>query len=313
VTREPIEHEPVLCDELMSIAAPQPGEMVVDTTIGHGGHAHLLTQAIGPAGRLIGLDVDEKNLARARRRVEAAMGTAVGPHLDLVRENFSRLEDVLDLLGVAHVDLILADLGVSTDQLLDASTGLSFTEDGLLDMRLDDRLETTASDLVNRLSERELSDLIWHSSQERFSRRIAKRICQVRREGRIKTTLQLVRIVCSALGVSLQSHRSKIHPATRTFLALRIAVNEEIESLKALLAAAANRLAPGGRIAVISFHSGEDRIVKKDFLNRRRNGAYEILTKKPINPTSEEVRRNPRSRSAKLRVARQKPSVSNAA
>ena len=313
MTRDSIEHEPVLCDALMSIAAPQPGETVVDATIGHGGHAHLLTQAIGPSGRLIGLDVDEENLARTRRRIEATTGTSVGPHLDLIRENFSRLEDVLDTLGVAHVDLILADLGVSTDQLLDASTGLSFSEDGPLDMRLDDRLTTTAADLVNRLRERELSDLIWNNSQERFSRRIAKRICQVRRDGRIKTASQFVRIVCSALRVSPQSHRSRIHPATRTFLALRIAVNEEFENLKALLAAAVNRLAPGGRIAVISFHSGEDRIVKRDFLDRRKNRAYEILTKKPINPTSEEVRRNPRSRSAKLRVAQRKPPVSNAA
>lgn len=297
----------------MSIAAPQPGETVVDATIGHGGHARLLTQAIGPSGRLIGLDVDEQNLVRTRQQLEAAAGTAAGPHLDLVRENFSRLEDVLDALGVAHADLILADLGVSTDQLLDVSTGLSFSEDGPLDMRLDDRQKTTAADLINRLSERELSDLIWFNSQERFSRRIAKRICQVRRDGRIKTTSQLVRIVCSALGVSPESHRSKIHPATRTFLALRIAVNEELDNLKALLAAAANRLAPGGRIAVISFHSGEDRIVKRDFLHRRQSEAYEILTKKPINPTSEEVRRNPRSRSAKLRVARLKPLVPNAA
>jgi 16S rRNA (cytosine1402-N4)-methyltransferase len=284
----------------------------VDVTVGHGGHAHLLTQAIGPSGRLIGLDVDNANLNRTRQLLEDTIGTAVGPHLDLIRENFSELEDVLDALGVAHVDLILADLGVSTDQLLDASLGLSFSEDGPLDMRLDDRLKTTAADLVNRLSERDLSDLIWYNSQERYSRRVAKRICQVRREGRIKTTSQLVRIVCSALGVSPETHRAKIHPATRTFLALRIAVNDEIQSLKTLLNAAANRLGPGGRIAVISFHSGEDRIVKRDFLDRRRSGAYEILTKKPINPTRVEVRRNPRSRSAKLRVARQNPAVSNA-
>jgi 16S rRNA (cytosine1402-N4)-methyltransferase len=307
VTRESIEHEPVLCEELMSIAAPRPGETVVDATVGHGGHSRLLIQAIGPSGRLIGLDVDERNLTRAGQQLETAAGTSAGPHLDLIRENFSGLQDVLDTLGVAQVDLILADLGVSTDQLLDASTGLSFTEDGPLDMRLDDRLETTATDLVNRLSERDLSDLIWSNSQERFSRRIAKRICQVRREGRIKTTGELVRVVCSALGVSPESHRSKIHPATRTFLALRIAVNDEFENLKTLLAAAANRLSPGGRIAVISFHSGEDRIVKQDFLARRKSEAYEILTKKPINASGEEVRRNPRARSAKLRVARRNP------
>lgn len=303
MSRGAIEHQPVLCELLSSLIRLQPGEVVVDATVGHGGHAELLANAIGERGRLIGLDVDEANLARARDRLEAARATQHGPHLDWFRANFADLEQVLDSLGIGQVDVILADLGPSTDQLLDPARGLTFREDGPLDMRIDDRLETTASDLINRLSENELSDLFYHNAQERFSRRIAKRICQVRREGRILRTAELVRIVCSALGVTQDSHRSKIHPATRIFLALRIAVNHELENLASLLSAAPARLSAGGRIAVISFHSGEDRLVKQNFLDRKRDGVYEIRTKKPVHASSEEIQRNPRARSAKLRVA----------
>lgn len=297
---EAVQHEPVLCGPLMSILSPQPGQIVVDATVGLGGHAQLLAAAIGPTGRLIGLDVDEANLQRARVRLREAGG----PHIDLIRANFRDLPACLDDLNLGRVDIILADLGVSTNQLLDPRRGLSFSEDGPLDMRLDDRLERTAADLVNALSESELSDLIYFNSQERFSRRIARRVCEIRREGRITTTAQLARIVCSAVGAKGQGHRERIHPATRTFQALRMAVNQETENLTVLLAAAGERLSVGGRIAVISFHSGEDRLVKQDFLDRKRSGVYEVVTKKPIRATSEEVQRNPRSRSAKLRVAR---------
>lgn len=299
--RDVVEHEPVLCEPLMSIVAPQPGEIVVDATLGHGGHSGRIAGAIGPSGRLIALDVDERNIARARDRLPA--DSPGFPKFDVVRSNFAELDSVLDFLGVSEVHVILADLGVSTDQLLDPARGLTFAEDGPLDMRLDDREATTAADLVNRLTEKDLSDLIWEHSQERFSRRIAKRICQLRREGRIMRTSELVRAVCSAMGVSAHAHPGKIHPATRTFLALRMAVNHEMENLQSLLAAAPRRLAIGGRVAVISFHSGEDRAVKQDFLDRQRAGVYEIRTKKPVQASSEEIQRNPRSRSAKLRVA----------
>jgi len=304
VSGEAVEHEPVLCEPLMSILNPQPGAVVVDATIGMGGHARLLAAAIGPAGRLIGLDVDEANLQRAGARLTEA--GAEGPHVELIRANFRELSACLAARGLDRVDIILADLGVSTNQLLDPQRGMTFAADGPLDMRLDYRLPRTAADLVNALSEGELSDLIYFTSQERFSRRIAKRICEARREGRIRTTAQLARIVCSAVGLSGQGHRERIHPATRTFLALRMAVNQELENLATLLAAAAERLSVGGRVAVISFHSGEDRVVKQDFLDRKRAGVYEVETKKPIRPTSEEVQRNPRSRSAKLRVARRR-------
>lgn len=303
VNRDQTEHEPVLCGPLMAILAPEPGETVVDVTIGHGGHARLLAQAIGPAGRLIGLDVDQHNLDRARARLENAGLLQGGPHVDLIRANFAVLGDALDQLGVEKADVILADLGVSTDQLLAEDMGLTFTEDAPLDMRLDDRLTTTAADLVNSLNERELADLIYMNSQERFSRRIARRICLSRRRQSIRSTAELVRIVCSAMGVSARSHPGRLHPVTRTFMALRMAVNHEIENLTALLDQVSERLCAGGRIAVISFHSGEDRIVKRDFLARQRLGVYEIRTKKPIRPSNEEVIANPRSRSAKLRVA----------
>ena len=303
MNRADIEHEPVLCEPLLALTAPRPGEIVVDATVGHGGHARLLGQSLGPTGRLVGLDVDPVNLERARNRLERAFVGEAGPHLDLVQASFSDLDATLDELGIGRADVIVADLGVTTDQLLDSSRGLTFGEDGPLDMRFDERLPETAADLINRLPERELADLIYHHSQERFSRRIAKSICQARRDRRLRRTSELVRIVCSALGASEATHRGKIHPATRTFLAFRIAVNRENERLRALLGSAPQRLSAGGRIAIISFHSGEDRVVKRDFLDRRRDGEYEIVTKKPIVPTSEEVRRNPRSRSAKLRVA----------
>jgi 16S rRNA (cytosine1402-N4)-methyltransferase len=207
-------------------------------------------------------------------------------------------------VGVERVDVLLADLGISSAQLDDPLRGLSFQQDGPLDMRLDDRLEETAEDIVNRMRERELADLIFYNSQERFSRRIAKRICYVRKGGRIKRTGELMEIVCAAIGAQPDSRKSKIHPATRVFQALRIAVNREMEHLETLLSKAPAVLRPGGRIGVISFHSLEDGMVKRDFRARKAEGVYEILTKRPVIAEEEERDRNPRSRSAKLRVAR---------
>lgn len=302
MSEQAIEHEPVLCDEVLATVAPRAGETVIDATLGHGGHSRLFAQHIGESGRLVGLDVDPGNIERARSKI--LTGLAPTPHIDLIRANFRELDTVLDSLGLPLVDVIFADLGVSTDQLLDPARGLTFTEDGPLDMRLDDRAQTTAADLINSLAEGEISDLIYYNAQERYSRRIAKRICEARRNGRIRTTQQLVRVVCSAVGSSPEARREKIHPATRTFLALRMAVNDEVGNLQSLLETASRRLKPGGRIGVISFHSGEDRIVKQDFLDRKRAALYEIETKKPVRPSEQEMQRNPRSRSAKLRVAR---------
>ena len=249
------------------------------------------------------MDVDAANIERARRRLTEAAWSARGPHIDLIRANFIELEQVLDSLGVTKAGVILADLGLSTDQLLDASLGMSFTEDGPLDMRIDDRLTTTAADLINSLNEKELANLIYVNSQERYSRRIAKQICRARREKRLRRTSELVRIVCSALGVSDHSRPGKIHPATRTFLAFRITVNNELENLKQFLESSCGCLSAGGRIAVISFHSGEDRLVKQAFRDGCDQGVYARCSSGPLTPRPSEVRKNPRSASAKFRWA----------
>ncbi|UCC30631.1 MAG: 16S rRNA (cytosine(1402)-N(4))-methyltransferase RsmH [Phycisphaerales bacterium] len=295
---EPAGHTPVLTREVCELLAVRAGETVLDATVGVGGHARLFAEALGPEGTFIGLDVDPANLAVARRTL-----SEVACRVELVHANFEELGPVLESVGVAQVDVLFADLGVSSTQLDDAARGFSFQRDGALDMRMDPRLTTTAADLINRLKEQALGDLFYHNAQERAARRIAKRVCEARREKRITTTGQLARIISNALGVDPSSRRTKIHPATRTFLALRIAVNDEIGCLQALLAAAPEMLRPGGRIGVIAFHSVEDKPVKTDFRGRKREGVYRIVTQRPVVAEAEERRANPRSRSAKLRVA----------
>lgn len=290
-------HKPVLLRQVAELLRPGEGELVVDATIGLGGHAEMLCQSLGPGGTLLGLDVDADNLEAAAQRLEG-----LAPQVVLVRRNFAELPDVLTEQGLPGADVILADLGVSSRHLDEASRGFSFSVDGPLDMRLDDRLPTTAADLVNRLREQELADLIFLHGQERFSRRIARRICDARREGRITRTQQLAQIVASAVKVDPKSRRSKIHPATRTFQALRIAVNDELGALDSLLDAAPRCLKPGGRFGVISFHSLEDGRVKRAFLDGKRGEIYSIVTKKPVIADDIERGENPRSRSAKLRV-----------
>lgn len=276
--------------------AVEPGAIVVDATIGLGGHAALILPKIGPTGLLIGIDVDEGNLRIARQRFSDS------ENVRLFRANFKEIEAVLKEADVSGVDAVIADLGVSSNVLNDPSRGLSFNESGPLDMRLDSRLEDSAADLVNRLGETELADLLYHNSQERFSRRIARAIHQARRDSRITTTDRLSGIVCDALKQDPKSHGSKLHPATRTFLALRIAVNRELEALDLLLEALPRVLKPGGRAAVISFHSLEDGAVKRAFRSMKERRVARILTKKPITPSEEERKRNPRSRSSKMRV-----------
>lgn len=292
-------HIPVLTATLLDQLQVQPGQVVMDVTVGLGGHGAALLDQLGAQGRLIGIDRDDSNLHQARQRLSALPG-----RVDLHHNRFSEIESVLDSLGLTGVDAIVADLGVSTTQIDQADRGFSFLSDGPLDMRMDRNQKTTAEALVNRLPETELADLMFFNSQERFSRRIAKRICSVRRDGRIKTTQELVRIICDALGIrDPLSRASKIHPATKTFQALRMAVNEEMEELRSLLQLAPRRLNPGGKIAVISFHSVEDGTVKRDFRERKNAGIYRILTKKPLIADKSERMANPQSRSAKLRVA----------
>lgn len=302
VGRPEIEHEPVLADRVVELLAVGRGQVVVDATLGHGGHAVRLAAALGREGRLIGLDVDPPNLARARDRLEAAR-TDDWPRLHLFRANFADVREALSALDIERVHVLLADLGLSTDQMLDSTRGLSFSEDGPLDMRIDPDLPEAAADLVNRLSEADLADLLYRNAQERYSRRIARRICQARHSGRIRTSGELVAIVLAALPGPRSGPKAKIHPATRTFLALRMAVNRELENLQSFLAIAPKTLYSGGRVGVLTFHSGEDRIVKQDFLDRRRTGVYEWVTRKPVQPSRDELDRNPRARSAKFRVA----------
>jgi 16S rRNA (cytosine1402-N4)-methyltransferase len=284
-------HVAVLADEALAALAPRPGQVVVDATVGAGGHARLLAERVAPGGRLIGLDRDAAMLDLARPRLAGLPAT-------LVQAPFGRLRRVLDGLGVEKVDAVLADLGVCSDQLDDAARGLSFARPGPLDMRLDAAgPEETAADLVNRLSERDLADVFFHLGEERHSRRVARRIVEERRRGRIDTTERLAEIVRSCV----PRGRQPIDPATRVFQALRLAVNDELGELDRLLAALPACVAVGGVACVISFHSLEDRRVKQAFRERSR---WQPLTKKPVQAGDDEVGRNPRARSAKMRAAR---------
>lgn len=292
-------HIPVLPGRVRDLLPSLAGQTVLDVTVGAGGHAKILAESLGSTGLLIGLDVDKQSLARTRELLADAPCRMV-----FVRANFRQVKGALSSIGIAKVDVLLADLGISSAQLDDRARGFSFLGDGPLDMRFDLSSQETATDLVNGLKERELADLLYFNAQEMRSRRIAKRICEARRDGRITTTKRLVEIVCRAVGVrDPLSRRSRIHPATRTFLALRMAVNDEMGALNSLLEQAPDILNPDGRIGIISFHSVEDKAVKVDFRRRRSEDVYAIVTNKPVIADDEERRDNPRARSAKMRVA----------
>jgi 16S rRNA (cytosine1402-N4)-methyltransferase len=288
-------HFPVLLEEVLELLAPALRRTVVDCTVGLGGHAAALLEATGEGTMLVGIDLDESNLLKTRRRL-----ARFGARVRLFEANFADLEAVLAEVGVASADAVLADLGVASSQLEDPSRGFSFQVSGPLDMRMR-RQGPTAGDLVNTLGEAELVELIWRSGQDRYSRRIARAIVRARGRGGIERTDQLARIVAGAYPPA-RGGRRRIHPATRTFQALRIAVNRELENLRGLLEKLPGLLSPGGRAAVISFHSLEDRLVKRAFQAAARCGTHRNLTPKPRTPSSEEIARNPRSRSAKLRA-----------
>lgn len=289
-------HEPVLLEPVLQLLDPAPGQIIVDCTLGRAGHALALAQKIGPTGLLLGLDCDPRNLHFAQQRLQQTQTP-----VRLFHANFAELPDVLSLAGLQGVDAILADLGISTNQLFDEAYGLSFTQPMPLDMRLDPRLKRSAADLVNSAREEDLANLLFNLAQERYSRRIARKIAEARRVCPITTTDRLAEIVRSA--IPSRGHApEKIDPATRTFLALRMNVNQELENLQALLQQGPSFLKPGGRMALISFQSMEDRLVKQAFRAAQQAGTVNILTKKPVGPTDAEIARNPRSRSAKLRV-----------
>ena len=290
-------HEPVLLDETLELLSLRPGMTAVDCTVGRGGHSEHISRRLGRSGLLIVLDADLRNLEYARARLADAPS-----QIRFLHANFAELSDVLQTTGTSGVDAIFADLGLSTNQLFDEQYGLSFTRSMQLDMRIDSRLPTSATDLVNKMSEQELARVLYQLAQERYSRRIARKIVEARRIWPITTTDRLADLVRSAIP-SRGGAPPKIDPATKTFLALRIAVNHEVENLAGLLEQAPRHLNPGGRLAVISFQSTEDRVVKREFRSAEQAGVLRVLTKKPLTPSEIELARNPRSRSAKLRVA----------
>jgi 16S rRNA (cytosine1402-N4)-methyltransferase len=288
-------HVPVLLKQAIDFLAVRRGGTYIDATVGLGGHSYEIARRLGAPGHLIGLDKDPAALEIARKKL--APQSADWPEITLVHRSFA---EIAKGEQAATIDGILADIGVSSLQLDDAARGFSFQAEGPLDMRMDPHSERTAEQVVNHLDERQLADVIYEFGEERRSRRIARAICRSRP---IRSTAHLADVISAAARPMNQAER-RIHPATRTFQALRIFVNRELDDLKALLAAAPQILKPGGRIIVISFHSLEDRIVKDAF----RDGAmkdmyYRILTKKPVTASEEESDRNPRARSAKLRAA----------
>ena len=297
--------------EVIEYLAPEKGKVIVDGTLGAGGHAAAVLERITPGGRLIGIDRDPAAIAQARQRLDE-MGAPVGYH----RENFRNILSVLDAEGIEKVDGILLDLGLSSMQVDDPERGFSFRQDGPLDMRMGPDALRTAEELVNEESEKELSRVIYGFGDERWARRIAHFIIEARERRPIRTTQELSKVVEDAVPVS--ARRGRKHPARKTFQALRIAVNNELEDLREAITKGIECLAPSGRIVVLSYQSHEDRIVKRTFNFLAKGSNYppggplsvepvlETLTKKPVRPSTEEMESNPRSRSAKLRAAMKK-------
>ena len=271
-------HDPVLLHETLDLLKPAGNESIIDCTTGRGGHSLAISKKLNSAGQLLCLDADPRNLEYARQRLSSSSA-----NIRFFHANFAELDEVLTTAGVEQVDGILADLGISTNQLFESEYGLSFSQSMPLDMRLDPRLEKSAAALVNHLQETDLADVLYNLAQERYSRRIAKKIVEARRLSPFVTTGQLAELVRSAIG-----HRGgapqKIDPATRTFLALRMAVNREMQNLEAFLKFAPTFLKPGGRLVVISFQSMEDRLVKQAFSSLDESGKYQLHTKKPLSP-----------------------------
>ncbi len=295
-------HKPVLVEQVCRWLACQPGGRYLDCTVGGGGHAWQILDLSRPDGILIGIDRDEAALAVTRERVKE-----FGARATLLHGHFSELAQHLHTVGVSEVDGVLFDLGVSSTQLGCATRGFSFSADGPLDMRMDQRSGQTAADLVNQLAEPELADLVYRYGEERYARRIARAVVRARARGPLRTTFELAAVIWDAVPASYRHGR--LHCATRTFQALRIAVNRELDSLADSLRDATRVLAPGGRLCVISFHSLEDRIAKQTLraLSHEPGAYVSTLTKKPVRPSEEELRTNPRARSAKLRVAERLP------
>jgi len=294
-------HTPVLVEEVVKWLRLRAGGTYVDATVGTGGHAREIVQRLA-TGRLIGMDRDSRALDLARERLKEHEKQVI-----LVHSNFSRIEEVARGLKLPPADGVVADLGISSLQLDSPERGFSFRWAGPLDMRMDPDEMHTAGEIVNYMPEKELADLIYRYGEERDSRRIARNIVRARP---IRDTEHLATVVA---GARKARGRQKLHPATKTFLALRIAVNRELEELEQFLSRTPATLSPGGRWVVISYHSLEDRLVKHAFRRLAGEGEVKVLTKKPVEPDAREVRANPRARSAKLRVAEKKETKNHAA
>src|SRR4051812_2514026 len=289
-------HVTVLLKEAIDFLAVQRGGTYIDATVGAGGHSFEVARRLGAQGRLIGFDKDPEALALARTRLQPPPELSGDwPQIELRQGSFAEVAQ----LEPATADGLLADLGLSSLQLTNAQRGFSFQAEGPLDMRMDPREERTADQVVNRMDERNLADLIYEFGEERRSRRIARAIVRARP---LRSTRHLAEVVAAAARPMNQAER-RIHPATKTFQAIRIWVNRELDDLQALLNAAPGVLKQGGRLAVISFHSLEDRIVKDALREGAQRGVYRLLTKKPLTAADAEVEQNPRARSAKMRAA----------
>jgi 16S rRNA (cytosine1402-N4)-methyltransferase len=286
-------HRSVLLKETMHFLSPRPGGVYVDGTMGLGGHSQAILQRTAPDGRLIAFEWDERAIALSRIRLQEYAG-----RLTIIRRNFAEIAAGLQEIGVDQVDGILIDVGLSSLQLDKGGRGFSFQHDEPLDMRMDNRKEVTAASILASSTEQELADIFYYFGDEHQARPIAAHIVKARKEEEIRTSARLAALVVQS--VPRRFHPKRIHMATKVFQALRIAVNTELENLSTILDEAVPLLKPGARFCVISFHSLEDRVVKRKF---NKNEYLKVVTSKPVTPAADEIAENPRSRSARLRVA----------
>ena len=291
----PSAHAPVLPEAVLAQLQPRPGAVFVDATAGRGGHSALLLPRLLPDGRLIAIDRDPEAVEQTRARLVEFV-----PQVAVVQGDFRDLPGLLAAQGLAQVDGLLADLGMSSPQVDDPARGFSFLREGPLDMRMDPAQPLTAAEIVNTWREGDLEQLFRTLGEERFARRIARRLVTMRRTDPLRSTTHLA--ACIAAAVPAAARHGRLHPATRCFQALRMAVNDELGSLGALLEALPQVVRPGGRAVIISFHSLEDRLVKHAFLAGQREGHWTVLTRRPVRPSDEDTAQNPRARSAKLRA-----------
>jgi len=289
-------HIPVLLEEVVDNLSPEVGDLIVDATLGEGGHSREILNRIVPGGHLIAIDKDEAVIERARERLRQFDGK-----FTCVKGDFRHIGDILKAQGVDEIDGALFDLGMSSFQLDDPERGFSFLQDGPLDMQFGADSGISATEIVNKYGQERLADIIKNFGDERHAKLIAKTICSERKKKKISTTKELSYIITRAVGKKYRTQ--KLHPAARTFQAIRICANDELEAAEEGIVEAVEYLKPGGRVCVISFNSLEDRIVKNLFRERKKEGILKIITKKPLVPSTDEIRSNPRARSAKLRVA----------